>query len=139
MSEGGCLCGKVRIKSTGEVLAKALCHCADCRKISGSTYSTNIIVAGDGFSVTKGMPKDFSKKADSGNTSTSYFCGDCGSTLWSASETFAKVIKAGVMDSASAIGDAKPATELYASKRVPWVSAVAGAEQWKAMPESATV
>ena len=54
---------------------KALCHCADCRKMSGSIYSANVIIPDDGFKITSGKPKTISKKADSGNTITSYFCG----------------------------------------------------------------
>ncbi|KAL8766630.1 MAG: hypothetical protein Q9209_006647 [Squamulea sp. 1 TL-2023] len=97
-----------------------LCHCADCRKITGSTYSTNVIVPGDGFSVIKGTPKTYCKRADSGKTMTSNFCGDCGSTLWREGETFgdARIIKAGVLDDAGALNDAKPAAELYAVNRV---------------------
>ncbi|KAF2128861.1 DUF636 domain protein [Dothidotthia symphoricarpi CBS 119687] len=130
MLEGGCCCGAVRIQSTGEIQAKAVCHCLDCRKTTGSTYSTNVIVAGSGFFVTKGTPKRFSKKADSGKTITSNFCGDCGSTLWRESETFGdtKITKVGVIDGTSAIEDAKPAVELFVAERVSWVSAVAGAE-----------
>jgi hypothetical protein len=85
--------------------------------------------------VTKGTPKEFTKEADSGKTITSFFCGNCGSTLWRASETFgdAKIIKVGVMDGASAMDDAKPAVELYVAERVSWVLPVAGAEQKEAM------
>ncbi|KAF2260125.1 hypothetical protein CC78DRAFT_585231 [Lojkania enalia] len=135
MLEGGCCCGAVRIKSTGEIQAKALCHCLDCRKITGSTYSTNIIVAGNGFAVTKGTPKEFPKKADSGKTITSFFCGDCGSTLWRESDTFGdtKIIKVGVMDGEIALEDAKPVAELYIAHRVSWVSPIPGAEQKDAM------
>lgn len=159
MSEGSCLCGSVRIRYTGEVQARVrhpssylsaravtyvsqvLCHCADCRKITGSTYSTNVVVPGDGFSVVKGTPKTYSKRAGSGKTMTSNFCGDCGSTLWRGGETFgdARIVKAGVMDDAGALNDAKPAVELYAVDRVAWVCPVAGAEQKQAMADSATV
>lgn len=120
---------------------KALCHCRDCQKITGSTYSTNIIVPGDGFEVTSGSPKTISKKADSGSEITSHFCGECGSTLWRDGDTFGpnKVIKVGVMDDPQAIISAKPAIELYAQERVPWVSAVSGADQLKGMPGSEKV
>ncbi|CZT22214.1 related to DUF636 domain protein [Ramularia collo-cygni] len=133
--EGGCFCDAVRVKSTGEIQAKALCHCGDCRKITGSTYSTNFIVPGDGFSVTKGKPKTITKKADSGKSITSYFCGDCGSTLWRDGETFgdAKIVKAGILDDAKVLGEAKPVLELYAADRIPWVSAIEGAEQKTSM------
>ena len=61
--------------------AQALCHCVDCRKITGSTYSTNLVVGGEGFT-SSGNPKTFTKTADSGQPITSFFCGNCGSTLW---------------------------------------------------------
>ncbi|KAF2714059.1 DUF636 domain protein [Pleomassaria siparia CBS 279.74] len=131
MSEGGCLCGAIRIRSSGEIKNRVICHCSDCRKITGSTYSTNIVVDADGFSVTKGTPKEYSKKADSGETVTSHFCGDCGSTLWRTTKTFGntKVIRVGVMDGTSAIEDAKPAVELFVSERISWVPGIDGAGQ----------
>lgn len=110
---------------------QALCHCLDCRKITGSAFSTNLVVAEDGFSVTKGTPKSFPKTADSGKTITSVFCGDCGSTLWRESETYAgtKIIKAGTLDGDASLEEAKPLVELFVVNRVSWLSAVAGTEQ----------
>ncbi|KAK8207935.1 hypothetical protein M8818_004188 [Zalaria obscura] len=135
MPTGGCFCGKVKIEYSGEPKGKALCHCIDCRKITGSTYSTNLIVPEEGFKVT-GNPKTFTKKADSGNEIHSYFCGDCGSTLYRDGASFqgAKVVKVGVMDDINALNDAKPAVELYAPERVSWVPALSGTEQLEGMP-----
>lgn len=53
--------------------AKILCHCTDCRKIGGSTYSTNGVYDADQFKVTKGTPKQHKKKADGGNDIISNF------------------------------------------------------------------
>lgn len=154
MVEGGCLCGAIRIKSTGKVTAKAraeftctlqphfsqlltpfqaLCHCLDCRKITGSTFSTNVVVPSDSFSVTKGTPKEFAKKADSGEMVKMFFCGDCGSTIWSQSLTYGdtRVIKAGTLDSDGALEDAKPVLELFVRNRPSWIPAMSGAEQHK--------
>ena len=36
---GGCLCGAVRYSVHGDPLHVARCHCADCRKESGSAFS----------------------------------------------------------------------------------------------------
>jgi hypothetical protein len=52
-------------------LAQALCHCADCRKISGGNYSNNIVVPSQNFKVVSGTPKTISKIADSGKEITS--------------------------------------------------------------------
>ncbi|KKY36981.1 putative glutathione-dependent formaldehyde-activating [Diaporthe ampelina] len=130
MVDGGCVCGAVRIKTTGEVSARALCFCLDCRKTTGSTFSTNIIVAGDGFSLTKGNPKEFKTTAKSGKTVTSFFCGDCGTTIWRETETYGtnKIIKVGTLDG-DALEDAKPLAELFVGNRPSWLPAIAGAQQ----------
>lgn len=91
-------------------------------KQSNSTYSTNIAVKEDGFKVTEGSPKSIAKTGDSGNTITSHFCGDCGSTLFRDGKSFEglKIIKVGVMDDISAFDDAKPGVELFTEHRVSW-------------------
>lgn len=83
----------------------------------------------DGFSVTQGTPKKFAKTADSGKTITSYFCGDCGTTLWRETETYGptKIIKAGVLD--DGLDSMKPGLELFVKNRVSWVPEVGGTEQ----------
>jgi hypothetical protein len=141
MPSGSCFCEKVKYSYEGDIQGKALCHCRDCQKITGSTYSTNIIVPGDNFKVTAGSPKEFSKTADSGNKITSHFCGDCGSTLWRDGATFGpnKVIKVGSLDDSKALEDAKPGVELYVPERISWVHGVQEASQLKGMPGSAEV
>ena len=52
---------------------QVLCHCLDCRKITGSTYSSNGVYDNDKFKVTKGTPKQHKKTADSGNEIVSNF------------------------------------------------------------------
>jgi hypothetical protein len=102
----------------------------DCRKITGSAFSTNIIVPADSFSLTKGSPKEFAKTADSGNTITSYFCGDCGSTIWRQTATYGdtRIVKVGTLDG-NALEDAKPLAELFVGNRISWVGGIDGAEQ----------
>ena len=36
---GGCLCGAIRYSVSGDPLHVRRCHCADCRKESGSAFS----------------------------------------------------------------------------------------------------
>jgi len=134
MPSGGCFCGKARLTYTGDIAVKALCHCVDCRKITGSTYSTNIIVPEEGFSTT-GTLKTISKTADGGNKITSYFCPDCGTTLYRDGPSFkgSKVVKEGIMDDPNALGATKPTVELYTPERVSWVAGIEGSDEKKAM------
>lgn len=45
-------------------------------------FSTNLYARSDDFQLESGNPKQYSKITDAKNTITSYFCGDCGTTLW---------------------------------------------------------
>ncbi|KAI1807833.1 Mss4-like protein [Daldinia bambusicola] len=130
--EGGCLCGKIRISTEGEPINKMLCHCLDCHKISGSAFSTNVVVPVAGFKILSGTPKTFTVRGDSGDEITSYFCGDCGSTLWRNGKVsnFNPIIKAGVIDDPKFFDEtAKPVLELFSHRRVDWVKEIPGATQ----------
>ncbi|KAF1812185.1 hypothetical protein P152DRAFT_458588 [Eremomyces bilateralis CBS 781.70] len=130
MATGSCLCGKVKISYSGEPVAQALCHCGDCKKISGGTHSINHVIVSDDFAVT-GDPKQFTKTADSGKSIISHFCGDCGSTLFRTGGSFgpAHIVKAGVLDTPGVLEKGKPVSELFAPQRPSWVPAVEGAAQ----------
>src|SRR5258708_32619699 len=51
-TEGGCLCGAVRYRVSGEPVAATLCHCRSCRKASGGT---NVAWAGVDKSAFEGL------------------------------------------------------------------------------------
>jgi len=135
MPSGSCYCGNVKISYTGTPIAQGLCHCWDCRKLSGSTYSTNVIVPADGFTVT-GTPKAVPKKADSGADITNYFCGDCGTPLWGVGGFGDnKVVRAGILDG-EALESAAPQLEIYAERRLGWLREVEGATSVTGMGNS---
>lgn len=133
MPAGGCFCNKIRVNYTGEPDAHVLCHCLDCKKIGGASYSNNLVVPEDNFKIESGKPKEISKIADTGKSITSHFCGDCGTTLFRTGESFpsAVVIKAGILD--DPIMDV-PKGELFAPGRVEWLPALEGATQYPGMP-----
>jgi len=79
---GGCLCGAVRYESDGEPQFALQCHCRDCQRASGAPHVAAVRVASADFCITKGAPKRYVAKADSGNEITRTFCGDCGTPLY---------------------------------------------------------
>jgi hypothetical protein len=49
--EGGCRCGKVRLRITVPPLLTMACHCTGCQRMSSSAYSLSIAVPAQGFHV----------------------------------------------------------------------------------------
>ncbi|HZF54665.1 MAG TPA: GFA family protein [Polyangiaceae bacterium] len=80
--EGGCLCGDIRYKTSGEPAYQAICHCRFCQQLSGSAF--HVVVVFDKPRV------EFSGKAfstypyrspDHGRVLTVQFCPRCGTRL----------------------------------------------------------
>ena len=40
---GSCLCQQVRYELTGDPQVKLLCHCDNCRKVTGSSFMANAV------------------------------------------------------------------------------------------------
>ena len=75
-----CRCGQLKATVIGEPVRVSVCHCLDCKKRTGSAFSTQARwpveqVRFDGES------KTWMHHADSGNRITHHFCPDCASTV----------------------------------------------------------
>lgn len=130
---GGCQCGRVRYESAGEPLALYACHCRECRKQSASAFGMSFIVPRAGFRVTKGKPRIWIRKANSGNQVTCAYCPDCGSRLWHERTGAAGTltIKAGSLDEAV---DFSTAIHIWTSRRLRGLVIPPGAEQYPEEP-----
>ncbi|KAL1695832.1 Mss4-like protein [Schizophyllum commune] len=135
MYTGSCFCGAVRYSYDGELAPPALCHCLDCRKISGGAFSVNLKVSGDTLRITAGAPKTYTCVGGSGKKVVNTFCGDCGSTLWREMELdpSARVLKVGTLDDAGALHKLKPGVELYTTRRAEWLTEQPGTVQKEAL------
>ncbi|RSL71777.1 hypothetical protein CEP53_001335 [Fusarium sp. AF-6] len=98
---GSCLCGDIKYTVSGDPVAQALCHCLDCRRISGSLCSFNWVLPSQQLTVVNGTPKTYTNASNTGNNVTSHFCGNCGTTLWRDGPATQGLVylKAGTIDS----------------------------------------
>ena len=96
--EGGCYCGKVRYVAEGEPMLKAQCHCRECQYITGGSPNLFALMPVQGFSYTKGTPKQFSL-SDLEHPVTRDFCAECGTHLVTRPVGIpAVVVKIGTLD-----------------------------------------
>lgn len=78
---GGCACGAVRYKVTGDPLRIAVCHCRDCQRRTGSAFGIGCVFSRDAVNIVQGETKTFERTANSGNWIRLQFCPECGTTV----------------------------------------------------------
>jgi len=79
MLRGSCLCGAVRYEISGPLGPAVHCHCIQCRKASGASFTTNATVARSDFSFASG--EDRVGEFESSPGQFRRFCTRCGSPL----------------------------------------------------------
>lgn len=139
-------------EDAGEPEVTALCHCLDCQKWTGGPYTSNAVVPRTAFSVTQGnhsfsvpcmspmltvdigTPKSYDAVGASGKINKHFFCGTCGSSLYTELEVMPEVtcVKAGSLDGGAASLGNKIGVEFYTKDRVSYLTEISGAKQEKA-------
>jgi len=76
---GGCLCGAVRYRLTGEPGDAGWCHCRTCQLNSGSPAMAFASIAAADFHIEQG--EDRIGSVASSETGERWFCRDCGTPL----------------------------------------------------------
>lgn len=117
---GGCLCGEIRYRIAQPLRELRMCHCTHCQKASGAAGSINVIVPSAAVTFTKGAPKRYADTAQSGNTLNRYFCGNCGSPIYSQRATTPDIMvfRAGTLDDSSGLSIT---AHIWTASARPWM------------------
>jgi hypothetical protein len=131
---GGCQCGSVRYQAASPALELYVCHCAECRRQSASAFGISVIVARDGFRVTSGRTKLWSRPTDSGRVLDCHFCPDCGTRLYHGTRDRLETVslKGGSLDDPP---DLAGAVHIWVSRKLSGVVIPVSAEQYAEEPE----
>jgi hypothetical protein len=116
---GGCLCGAVRYTVRGGPVHVGRCHCADCRKESGSAFTVYAQWPIEAFDL-EGEIAGYDGRG---------FCARCGSRLLNVIEPGDTLveIRIGTLDEAPF--GLKPEAEIWIKRRETWLPPVDGAAQ----------
>lgn len=138
MLSGSCLCRAIRYEVSVPITELRACHCKDCQKSSGAGGSVNAMLPSSGFRITHGTPKRFTVTADSGRTLHRFFCGDCGSPLFSRREVLPEVtsLRIGTLDDAPVM---KITANIWTKSARPWAFIDPAAKQFPGQPDPPAV
>jgi len=134
MLTGSCLCRAIRYEVSVPIAELRACHCRDCQKSSGTGGSVNAMIPSSGFRINHGTPKRFTVTADSGRTLHRFFCGDCGSPLFSRREILPEVtsLRIGTLDNAPPM---EIATNIWTNSKRPWAYIEPQTKQFPGQPD----
>lgn len=115
---GQCLCSRVHYEVRGEPLRVGLCHCADCRRESGSVFVTFAVWPRHAFASTG----DFSTYKGRS------FCFACGARLFNLTDEEAE-LRIGSLDMAPT--DLVPTYEIWSKRREAWLAPLPNRAQYE--------
>jgi hypothetical protein len=119
--QGGCACGAVRYRLTAPPLIVHACHCRDCQRLAGRAFVVNIWIERNRVEADHNLPKSFKLVAGSGKPHEVFFCGDCGTYLWSkyhAAPGDTVLLRAGTLDQPELI---RPDVHIFTRSKLPWL------------------
>jgi hypothetical protein len=97
---GGCMCGAVRYEVHGPLRPIVMCHCSQCRRVTGHFMAATAARRSD----FKLLSADELQWYKSSHEARRGFCGRCGSTLfWDGNGLDYLSIAAGTLDDASGL------------------------------------
>jgi hypothetical protein len=115
--QGSCLCGAVRFEVTEPFERTTMCHCTNCKKISGSVGTVSGRVTTGAISILEGEALLTTYQPEEGTAKT--FCSVCGSNLfgggWPESPTTS--VRLSTIDSAF---DRKPEAHTFVRSVAAW-------------------
>jgi hypothetical protein len=123
--DGGCLCGELRYRVTGDPIAVTVCHCPDCQGQSGSAFSMSMLVPREAFQWLAGEPRTWSTRAASGASKDCVFCPECGTRILNRLGSMPATVnlKPGTLDDRSGL---EPALQVWTATKQSWVSILDG-------------
>ncbi len=131
LANGQCLCGAVTFRISGEFESFFLCHCARCRKDSGSAHSANLFSTTATITWLSGE-ENIRTFQLSGTRHVKCFCTDCGSALpISQANDAVLVVPAGSLDSPVGI---RPNAHICLSSRADWDEDLASVDRIDGLP-----
>jgi hypothetical protein len=114
---GGCQCGALRYRVTGEPLRSALCHCTDCRKSAGAPMVGWAAFAEEDFVIEQGEATTH----NSSGASLRSFCPSCGTGVYFRN---AEMLP-GIVDIQTATLDdpdaVPPTVQIQVAERIGWM------------------
>lgn len=115
---GRCKCGKIEYEGEVADVEMFRCYCRDCQQLTGTGHSEMMPLVSTSFSI-KGSFVEYEMTGDSGHSTWSAFCPNCGAPLTRRSQRMADriYVHAASMDDPTQY---HPTKSLHVGSAQPW-------------------
>jgi hypothetical protein len=128
MGDARCSCGAVTLSLPEPSRLVVACHCIDCQRRTGAPFGVGAFYPAEAVTVS-GATKEFTRAAASGGKVHSYFCPNCGSTVYWKADNLPAMIGVAV----GALADPKypsPVRSVFEQSKHSWIQ-IDGAEHFQ--------
>ncbi|RVI93582.1 GFA family protein [Sinorhizobium meliloti] len=122
--DGSCHCGAITYSADIDPAEVSVCHCTDCQKLTGTVYRVTVSVPISEFHLTGGEPTLYVKTAGNGRKRLQYFCGTCGSPIYTIGEGDAANIVGIRAGTIKQFPQLEPRSQIWCSSALPWLGEV---------------
>jgi hypothetical protein len=122
---GHCHCGAIRYEAEVDPKTVGVCHCNDCQVLSGSAFRVSVFAALGSFQLLQGVPRVYTKTAESGRLREQAFCEVCGSQLYAVSpgpEPRLYSLRVGTIEQRAQLA---PQLQIWTRSQLPWAGEIA--------------
>ena len=128
MADAQCACGALTLTLTAPAKMAIACHCLDCQRRTGAPFGVGAFYPVDAVTIS-GTAKEFTREAASGGKVHTFFCPNCGSSIYWKADNLPSMVGVAV----GALIDQKyptPARSIFEQSKHHWVH-IDGAEHFQ--------
>ncbi len=116
--KGGCLCGALRYEISGKPLYMHHCHCQQCRRASGASFATTLVVRSADLTIELGAERLAAYESTPGKKR--HFCGVCGSPIFNRYDDNQEMLylRSGTLDDDPGL---RPERHIHVASKAPWI------------------
>jgi hypothetical protein len=114
---GGCRCGRTRVRVSAPPLLASACHCTGCQRMTAGAFSLTLTIPAAGFAVTAGEPVIGGLRGSTRH----FFCPYCMSWMFTRAEGLDQFVnlRPSMLDDH---GWFVPLIEVWTREKLPWAA-----------------
>jgi hypothetical protein len=119
--DGACHCGHISYEAKIDPEQVEICHCTDCRKLSGSAFRIVVPAKEKDFQLLSGTPKFYVKTAESGAKRVQAFCPECGTSIFATAAGVGPKVYGIRLGTARQCDRLAPKRQFWRRSALPWI------------------